>query len=258
MPVPETSRQYLPDLEARWKLTRRKILELARDGKLPLWIHLINVKLLRIADKSKQVDWTPHAEVKFFGTSLHQLCEHAGKGNGFLARVYNDGEVNNAMGGILRDGCKVLVFRVPDQDNPRGGIHIDYQKVFAFIDDVKRLDNEFLHDVGGQSQRPPYLDPEHKYYSEELHSPQKDVEQRQKDLSPTREKTLLKMIGALLAMRYRGPDFEKSNGDPNVSRIAESVQQDMASAAIDDYGLKDRTLRELIPKAMEAIAENRG
>ena len=168
MPVPETSRQYLPDLEARWKLTRRKILELARDGKVPLWIHLINVKLLRIADKSKHVDWTPHAEVKFFGTSLHQLCEHAGKGNGFLAHVYNDGEVNNAMGGILRDGCKVLVFRVPDQDNPRGGIHIDYRKVFAFIDDVKRLDNEFLQDVGGQSQRPPYLDPEHKYHSEEL------------------------------------------------------------------------------------------
>ena len=102
MPVPETNRQYLPDLEARWKLTRRKILELARDGKLPLWIHLINVKLLRIADKSKHVDWTPHAEVKFFGTSLHQLCEHAGKGNGFLAHVYNDGEVNNAMGGICR------------------------------------------------------------------------------------------------------------------------------------------------------------
>ena len=68
----------------------------------------------------------------------------------------------------LRDGCKVLVFRVPDQDNPRGGIHIDYRKVFAFIDDVKRLDNEFLQDVGGQSQRPPYLDPEHKYHSEEL------------------------------------------------------------------------------------------
>ena len=168
MPVPETSRQYLPDLEARWKLTRRKILELARDGKLPLWIHLINVKLLRITDKSNYVDWTPHAEVKFFGTSLHQLCEHAGKGNGFLTHVYNDGEVNNAMGGILRDGCKVLVFKVPEQNNPRGGIYIDYRKVFAFIDDVKRLDKEFLHSIDENSQRPPYLDPGHKYHSEEL------------------------------------------------------------------------------------------
>ena len=168
MPVQETSRQYLPDLENRWKLSRRKILELSRDGILPLWIHLINVKLLRLGDGSKELEWTPHAEINFFGTSLHQLCENTGKGNGFLSHLYCDGEECNAMGGALRDDCKVLVFKVPEQDNPHGEIYIDYQKVFAFVDDVKRLDKEFSQDGEEHHQRPPYLDPGHKHYSEEL------------------------------------------------------------------------------------------
>ena len=82
------------------------------------------------------------------------------------------------------------------------------------------------------------------------------TDQEQKDLSPTREKTLLKMIGALLAMRYTGPAYEKNRGAVNVNRMALSVQQDMAEASINDDGLKDKTLRNLIPLAMEAIKEN--
>ena len=82
------------------------------------------------------------------------------------------------------------------------------------------------------------------------------ADQEQKDLSPKRERTLLKMIGALLAMRYTGPAYENSNGGVNVSRMAERLQQDMAKANINADGLKDRTLRDLIPLAMEAIKEN--
>ena len=168
MPVPQTSRQYLPDLEARWKLSRRKILELARDGKLPLWIHLINVKFFRVADEAKKLEWTPHAVVQFSGNSLYQLCESAGKAPGFFSCLYMEGgEKCNFMNGVLRDGSTVIVTKRPEEGNPRGAIFVEYRKVFAFVDDVERLDKEFSHD-GEQLKRPPYLDPGHKYYSGEL------------------------------------------------------------------------------------------
>ena len=86
--------------------------------------------------------------------------------------------------------------------------------------------------------------------------PPAPTDQEQKDLSPKRERTLLKIIGALLAIRYTGPAYENSNGGVNVSRMAERLQQDMAKANINADGLKDRTLRDLIPLAMEAIKEN--
>lgn len=89
-----------------------------------------------------------------------------------------------------------------------------------------------------------------------IQGPPAPSDQEQKDLSPKRERTLLKLIGALLAMRYTGPAYENSNGGVNVSRMAERMQQDMAKANINDDGLKDRTLRDLIPLAMEAIKEN--
>ena len=169
MPVPETSRQYLPDLEARWKLTRRKILELARDGKVPLWVHLTNVKFFRAVDGARKLEWTPNAVVQFSGNSLYQLCESSGEAPGFFSCLYMEGgEKCNFMKGVLRDGSRVVVAKMPEEGNPRGAIFVEYRKVFAFVHDVERLDKEFSHVGGKQHQRPPYLDPEHKYYSEEL------------------------------------------------------------------------------------------
>lgn len=82
------------------------------------------------------------------------------------------------------------------------------------------------------------------------------ADQGKKDLNPKRERTLLKFIGALLTMRYTGAAYEKGDARKNVSSMATRLQQDMATANINDDGLKDRTLRDLIPLAMEAIKEN--
>ena len=78
------------------------------------------------------------------------------------------------------------------------------------------------------------------------------VEQEQKNLSPRREATLLKLIGALLATQYNGPSYEKGAGAPNVSQMADAVLQDMASAGID-ADVSKRTLQDLIPEAFKSI-----
>ena len=214
----------IPDLAAKWDCDEKDIIHLAISREIFLSINLTQYSLPNISG------WW---------------------------NIHNPGEIATLLAGD--DAFYVSFFHNPaDDDNP------EKFTTLRRYDDATRRAFEFSRsEVFVRGKYVEKFEPNHpeKFLNDhaaELHQPQKDVEQRQNGLSPTREKTLLKMIGALLAMRYRGPDFEKSNGDPNVSRIAESVQQDMASAAIDDYGLKDRTLRELIPKAMEAIAENRG
>jgi hypothetical protein len=83
------------------------------------------------------------------------------------------------------------------------------------------------------------------------------AEEKTRPLSSRRERTLLKMIGALLSMKYKGSAYLKSNGNPNVSRIADDFYKQLASSDIDDNGLSDKTIRSLIPESFEAIEENK-
>ena len=157
MPVPETSRQYLPDLEARWKLSRRKILELARDGKLPLWIEFWDVLLEYTAeDGSNKVEWADYIELKFFLGSLRQLCANAEFGDAWHPCLHiSHGKVfGGAINGILRDGRRVLVRRKAKPTNQRGTnqrslLLVKYSEVFADLNDVERLDREFHGDGNG-------------------------------------------------------------------------------------------------------------
>ena len=153
MPVPETSRQYLPDLEARWKLSRRKILELARDGKLALWITLLDGMCFscRANDGHRNVETSNHLELRISTESLERLCEHAELEN--YSHVWRtEGRYNSSIKGFLRDGREVEVWRVKPPHLPRGycgpsvWIQIHFAKVFADLDDVKRLDREFGSD----------------------------------------------------------------------------------------------------------------
>ena len=156
MPVPETSRQYLPDLEARWKLSRRKILELARDGKLALWITLLDGMYFscRANDGHRNVETSNHLELRISTESLERLCEHAELEN--YSHVWRAvGRFNSSIKGFLRDGREVEAWRVKPPHLPRGycgpsvWIQIHFSKVFADLDDVKRLDREFHGDGNG-------------------------------------------------------------------------------------------------------------
>ena len=171
--------------------------------------------------------------------------------------IHNPGEIATLLAGD--DAFYVSFFHNPaDDDNP------EKFTTLRRYDDATRRAFEFSRSevfVRGkyvekfESNHPEKFLNDH---AAELHQPQKDVEQRQNGLSPRRERTLLKFIGALLATRYRGPDYEKSNGTVNAAGMAEKVLQEMACAAIDSDGLGERTLRKLISQAMEAIEENRG
>ena len=167
MPVPETSRQYLPDLEARWKLSRRKILELARDGKLPLWIELWDVFLSYMAkDGSEKEEWADCIELKFFLGSLRQLCANAEIGDTWQPcwHISHSKTIRGVINGILRDGRKVLVWRKAKPTDQRGILYpqrlllVKYSEVFSDLDDVKRLDREFGSDGNERiptAQEPP-------------------------------------------------------------------------------------------------------
>jgi hypothetical protein len=80
----------------------------------------------------------------------------------------------------------------------------------------------------------------------------------ERPFSPRREKALLKMIGALLAMRYTKDKYFKSSGQVNVSAIADQFDIDLATIGFCDDGLKADTIRKtIIGPALEAIAENK-
>lgn len=77
-------------------------------------------------------------------------------------------------------------------------------------------------------------------------------------LPAKREGTLLKVIGALLTMKYQDQSYFKGNGEVNADHMARQFNIDLAEAGFTDDGLKSDTIRKTVLKqAFEAIAENR-
>jgi len=241
----ETTRQYLPELETRWGISRKQIVEHARDGKLALWVDLLN---MRFAYKKQDGEWTKgwpetasRMTLKFHSNSLEQLASNID-----ISRYSNvtslDGKRESIICGILRDGREVLA--IPDNyhcirvaGEPLAKIWIEYSKVYAFLEDVKNFENSCaVADV-----------------------PEKTLAEPKEDQLPSkREKTYLKMIGALLSMRYTGDAYIKTSGQVNASAVAERFNIDLANAGFTDEGLKADTLRKtLIVPAFEAIEENK-
>ncbi|MBM9616646.1 hypothetical protein JWJ90_20475 [Desulfobulbus rhabdoformis] len=178
MAPPETTRQYVPDLEKRWGefgITRRKIVEYARDGQLDLWIELSNViYFFQKEGGEKGRESAGSIELKFYLDSLEQLC-----GNIDISRYYNllqseDGHAENIINGILKDGRKVLVKHKQSFNSRRSKelpkkILIEYSKVYAFIEDVKGFERKFFDDEKDISSGTlPFLDQTHDFYAEEL------------------------------------------------------------------------------------------
>ena len=157
MPVPETSRQYLPNLEARWKLGRRKILELARDGKLALWIAFLDGVCFcyRASDGSRKVETSNSLELKISTDSLERLCEHA-ELESYPHIWHAEGRVKSSINGFLRDGRQVEVWRAkpahlqPGYCGPSVWIQIHFSKVFADLEKVESLDWELDNDWHGR------------------------------------------------------------------------------------------------------------
>ncbi len=84
------------------------------------------------------------------------------------------------------------------------------------------------------------------------------TEEVQNNIAPKREKTLLKVIGALLSMKYTEKKYKKDNGKGNAFAIALQFNIDLGNAGLNDDGIKEDTLRKnVIQAALKAIEENR-
>ena len=75
--------------------------------------------------------------------------------------------------------------------------------------------------------------------------------EKSKDINPKKEKTLLKIIGALVRIHYDKEAY-KINGRFNALAIESSIKQRLST----DEGLKDKTIRTQIPEAIKALEEN--
>ena len=76
-------------------------------------------------------------------------------------------------------------------------------------------------------------------------------------------KNLLKMIGALVQIRYLetakpNTKFMKNDGSANAKTISEDIHEGLRRAGIENFaGLEERTLQDRIREGLTALAENR-
>lgn len=175
MVLPETTRQYLPDLEKRWGVPRKHIVEYARDEKLDLWIDLFDVKLLyKKEDGSKGEESRGNIELKFYLSSLEQLCNNIDMSKYYCTMQGDKGQLLNITNGILKDGRKVMVaHRQPVSQmgykEPSRKILIEYSRVYALVEDVIHLEKlNPSNEVETSFLKLPYLDAGHEFYSQEL------------------------------------------------------------------------------------------
>ncbi len=78
-----------------------------------------------------------------------------------------------------------------------------------------------------------------------------------KELSPTREHTLHKVIGALIEVNYKKEGKYRTGDRWNASQLCEVIENQILDAGYNCEGILDTTMRKLIPKAMDAIKENK-
>ena len=79
-----------------------------------------------------------------------------------------------------------------------------------------------------------------------------------KEIVTEREReNLLRLIGALIEIHYRGKDYKKGDGLPNANKISEKFHGQLALNDFSDKGMSDKSFRKLIPEAYNLIMENK-
>jgi hypothetical protein len=179
MALPDTARQYLPDLEERWGIPRKRIVEYAREEKLDLWVDIFDVVFFAYKKESgrDKSEYANGVELKFHLRSLDHLCKNINLSKYRYTMQDGGGHSADLINGILKDGREVIVgHRQPViQMGPKKTpteIWVEYSQVYARIEDVKDFERKFLDDdeeeEGVPSWKLLFLDPHHEFYSEEL------------------------------------------------------------------------------------------
>lgn len=79
---------------------------------------------------------------------------------------------------------------------------------------------------------------------------------KQKELSIRERNNLLRIIGALIEIYYKGNRYRKSDGSPNANTISEEFHNQLEKRGFSEKGMSERKIRELIPEAYDKIKAN--
>lgn len=237
MGLPEPQRFFIEDLCVRWGVTPEYILELGMSRELIIWadfnrkfavpnsFFLLSEK--EMAKRYSDIEEPYLLPERFLFDKIESRPEKKElsllRGNGGEATVYKVHCLH---------GSKDTPITVAN-DTPVP-FTFSLKNLFVRLEDIESFEER--HGLTGN---------------------QSSVD-HQGSLSAKREKTLLKVIGALFSMKYQAPKYFKSDGSVIASAMADEFDKDLGDAGFTDDGLKNDTIRKtVIKQALEAIAENR-
>jgi hypothetical protein len=224
----EIDREFysLSDLAQKWEMNKEQILHLATKGKLRLSVYWDGEYYI-IKNGSRLKDATPILE-----DYIHLEPKHA---RNYLASLHKDDTTGIKVGEVAtRDGRNVYLVSEHTWSHPI----IPEDRVIILVEEVKKY----------EIQHPDIVRP---------HQSDKENIRRSTPAETKRQNTLLKIIGGLLKISYPKKCYTRENGSQNVSEIAKQFLLDLSKAGFNDTGMKDRTLRDVIPSAIEQIMENK-
>jgi len=234
MALLNTQRQYIGQLSERWGVSKEDIVNWAISEEFNIWVELYGVRILpEIAKEGtclNDLELKEKIKLRLIPNALKIM----------LNKESNEQTNFETVSGFDFNGNRVGVI-----SSILGGcIDLSLNDLFATIEDVEQFETAYKikhnFDVLGENK-------------EQL--PQGKISN---EISSKRERTLLKVAGALLLMKYQAPKYFKADGSVTAKVIADQFDIDLAAAGFTDDGLKTDTIRKtVIRTAIEAIAENR-
>jgi hypothetical protein len=261
MALPDLKKQYIQMLCERWNKTPDYILGLAIEGKLALNVELYDVRvegfqhyntgnheLFQLTLLPKELAYLARANDARIEQA--ELSGYGPEGYGNEPRTTAPLEsikrnINNFIhlsllgdGSAYRDSYAVRVHKL----NSGELLLVNRSVLFAHLEDIKKFD-----DVPKESSGPFVEDK------------QEATPVTKETISPRRETTLLKVVGALFLLKYDLNEYKTGGGNINASKLADQFIKDISTMDLNDTDMTSTTLRKnVIQQAIEAVRENRG
>jgi hypothetical protein len=232
--------------QKKWILTEDEILHIAAAGKLRLSVYWSGNYWL-----GEKIDNPPLNQYVFI---------HPHHAKDLLAGWCQEIDGGTELCDVITiDGKEISLVRAPSKK-----LDENYDDIKN--DDIKTRSNTFIPPIFPREKILILLDEVKRY--EDLHpkiTKPADLEKEKNQLNTPqetkRQNTLLKIIGGFLVINYlsgkHASIYTHENGRPNAKAIADKFLQDLSIADFDHNGIKERTIRDIIPEAFEEILQNK-
>ncbi|ADW16659.1 hypothetical protein Despr_0479 [Desulfobulbus propionicus DSM 2032] len=236
MGLPEPQRFFIEELCARWNKTPEYVLELGISGELIIWAEFndkfaVPESYILLSDEERNRKY-PDIEDPFMLPTrfLFDKIESRPVRKELSLLRLNCGEATVKQVHCLHGSKDTRIAVATGTPEP---FTFSLKNLFVRLEDVESF--EVRHGLTGNQSRVDH----------------------QGSLSAKREKTLLKVIGALLSMKYQAPAYFKG-GKVNATAVEDQFMRDLAAANFTTDGIKEGTIRKtIIKQAFEAIGENK-